>query len=192
MPRQKLDSLLDEEEFTPDPPGKMPGNGPESDVGDPTGTAGATRPAQSRSARTSGAGLRKPPPAAVVTSLNARQIIKNVVLSQRAAGKKTSIGAEALRMVERQQPALATAWNRPADEPSGGGLFGLHAEASDLEDKVHWQLHGVSPQQIDVLDTLSKKHQAPSRSAYLQKAIELDDGNENHSARHTKKPRQVR
>jgi hypothetical protein len=119
--------------------------------------------------------------AAVMTHPDVQQAIKKHVNSLKGKNLKTSLGVETLACVERQYDRLRTAWTESeppdgsetqGDPVLGAGMFGLSTQAT--ETKVAWQLWGVSRQQISILDKAYNACGAPSRSAFVEKAIRLD------------------
>lgn len=142
---------------------------------------------QSGGGRTAGERTRSATPrpapkvAAVLTHPEVQQAIKKHVNSLKGKNLKTSLGVETLACVERQYDRLRTAWAQTdhADEAEahgdpvlGAGMFGLNTRAT--ETKVSWQLWGASRQQISILDKACIACGAPSRSAFVEKAIRLD------------------
>lgn len=124
-----------------------------------------------------------PKVAAVMTHPDVQRAIKKHVNSLKGRNLKTSLGVETLACVERQYDKLRTAWSDTEDNSTpeaeaqdelvlGAGMFGLNTQAT--ETKVPWQLWGASPSQIAILDKASAACHAPSRSAFVEKAIRLD------------------
>lgn len=125
-----------------------------------------------------------PKVAAVITHPDVQRAIKKHVNSLKGRNLKTSLGVETLACVERQYDKLLTAWSDAADLPVnenetqddspvlGAGMFGLSTQST--ETKVPWQLWGASQTQISILDKASEACGAPSRSAFVEKAIRLD------------------
>lgn len=143
---------------------------------------------QSGGGRTAGERTRRTTPrpapkvAAVLTHPDVQQAIKKHVNSLKGKNLKTSLGVETLACVERQYDRLRTAWAQtddqadraeaPGDPVLGAGMFGLNTRAT--ETKVSWQLWGASRSQISILDKACIACGAPSRSAFVEKAIRLD------------------
>jgi hypothetical protein len=192
MARKIFDNMVKDGQFKTSGGGLPAGFDPHKSTTPPTPTPDVTvTKTEEQSGRREGEQERKrialprttPKVAAVMTHPDVQRAIKKHVNSLKGRSLKTSLGAETLACVERQYDKLRTAWADTNDQPPaetdtqgdpvlGAGMFGLSTQAT--ETKVSWQLWGANRSQIGILDKAYIACGAPSRSAFVEKAIRLD------------------
>lgn len=129
-------------------------------------------------------GARKPVKkiATVYTTDAIFQRLREHVSSRKAKGEILSYGIASLLAVRQHRHELSCLWHGAASEDEGNpstadtntdiddDLFGITIRRAAPK-KVPWQLHGASPAQVQLLDELTHKWGAPSRSVLVQEAL---------------------
>ncbi|TEA09163.1 hypothetical protein [Mycobacteroides salmoniphilum] len=161
-----IDDVIDDtsdETSAPNPEDSNPADDRHSDENE-TGTG---KPKPRRSPRQPGTTVKKH--GTVYTRSTVLTALTKYVNRRKAEGELVSYGVVSLQAVEEFSEELAQLWATHVEE-TGTGMFGITIRKKPPK-KVPWQLHGATPDQVNLLDRKVDEWNAPSRSEVVEQAL---------------------